>query len=148
MFWTLWSFLDTFSVFCLDVFYCAGLVFASQHYFFTFLLFRARGGVMKFQVVSVKLLQGTAKQSGRPYKMLAVSGIHTDANGEMIVGEIVFMERQDAPLPGNLKPGETYRPVMSCRSKDGRLQFEISALESLQADAKPAPLRTAATAGA
>lgn len=103
---------------------------------------------MKFQVVSTKLLSGNAKASGRPYRMLALSGIYTDSHGEMTVGECVFMERDNAPLPTYVKAGDVYRPVIGCRAVNGKLQFEITALEPVQQGevGKPAGVRPVAAA--
>lgn len=86
----------------------------------------------KFQVVSLKPLEGIAKESKRPYKMLVVSGIFTNDDGTVELGEAVFMERLPAhPLPTGLEPGKTYQPVISASSRQGRLQFEIVELKPL-----------------
>ena len=87
----------------------------------------------KFQVVNLKPMSGTAKGSGRPYSMLIVSGIFTNDDGVMEVGEVVFMEGQNRPLPSHLAPGQSYTPTVSARARDGKLQFEIVDLKPLVA---------------
>ena len=94
--------------------------------------------MFRFQVVNFKVLEGIAKSSQRPYKMMAVSGIVTNADGTMEVGEVVFMERQGFPLPTHLKPGSMYEPVVNARSRDGKLTFEIAELKAV------APVKAAA----
>jgi hypothetical protein len=90
----------------------------------------------KFQAVNVKPLAGISKGSGRPYNMVAVSGIFTDDQGEMHVGEIVFMEGNNRPLPV-IVPGQSYTPIMGARARDGKLQFEITELKPVKVDARP-----------
>lgn len=87
----------------------------------------------KFQVVSLKPMEGISKEKQRPYKMLIVSGIFTNDDGTVELGEVVFMERVGHPLPVHLAAGKHYKPVVSASSRSGRLQFEISALEELPA---------------
>lgn len=86
---------------------------------------------MKFQVVNLKPMSGTAKGSGRPYNMLIVSGIFTNPDGTMEVGETIFMEGANRPLP-SLVPGKAYTPVLGARVRDGKLSFEINDLKPLQ----------------
>lgn len=83
----------------------------------------------KFQVVNIKVMEGTAKASGKPYKMLICSGIYTSADGTMEVGEVVFMEGANRPLPLHLQPGQSYVPVIGARARDGKLTFEITELK-------------------
>lgn len=86
-----------------------------------------------FQVVNFKVLEGIAKASQRPYKMMAVSGIVTNEDGSMEVGEVVFMDRQGFPLPTHLKPGQKYEAVCAARARDGKITFEIAELKPLAA---------------
>lgn len=85
----------------------------------------------KFQVVNIKPMSGTAKSSGKPYSMLIVSGIFTNDDGTMEVGEVVFMEGVGRPLPTHLQPGQAYTPTVGARSRDGKLSFEITELKPL-----------------
>lgn len=87
----------------------------------------------KFQVVNLKPMEGIAKQSQRPYKMLICSGIFTNDDGSMEVGEVVFMEGANRPLPTHLVPGQAYTPTVGARSRDGKLSFEITELKPLVA---------------
>jgi hypothetical protein len=97
----------------------------------------------KFQVVNLKPMSGVSKGSGRPYNMLICSGIFTNADGTMEVGEVVFMEGTNRPLPMHLQPGQSYVPSVSARSRDGKLTFEISDLKPMTA-AGGKPLSAAA----
>lgn len=85
----------------------------------------------KFQVVSLKPMEGISKEKQRPYKMLIVSGILTNEDGTIELGEVVFMERTGHPIPTHLVPGKSYTPVVSGSSRQGRLQFEISELKEI-----------------
>lgn len=85
----------------------------------------------KFQVVNLKPMEGVSKGSGRPYKMLIVSGIFTNTDGTMELGEVVFMEGTNRPLPTHLVPGSSYVPTVNARTREGKLQFEIAELKSL-----------------
>lgn len=98
---------------------------------------------MKFQVVGLKPMEGIAKESKRPYKMLIVSGIYTNADGTLALGEVIFMERTDAPIPTYLKPGESYIPVVAASARQGRLQFEITELKPIAAAAPVKPVAAA-----
>lgn len=89
--------------------------------------------MLKFQVVNKKFMEGKAKASGNPYKMLIVSGIATNADGTMEVGEVVFMEGQNRPLPMWIEPGKAYLPTVNARSRDGKLSFEITDLKEISA---------------
>lgn len=91
---------------------------------------------MKFQVINMKLMEGISKAQ-RPYKMLIVSGIYTNADGTMEVGEVVFMEGTNRPLPTHLTPGSAYTPVLGARTRDGKLTFEIAELKPIAAVSKP-----------
>lgn len=86
---------------------------------------------MKFQVVNLKPMSGNAKSSGKPYNMLIVSGIFTNPDGTMEVGETIFMEGVNRPLPA-LTPGKAYVPVLGARSREGKLSFEIVDLKPFQ----------------
>lgn len=86
---------------------------------------------MKFQVVNIKPMSGTAKASGKPYNMLIVSGIFTNDDGTMEVGETIFMEGPTRPLPA-LTAGKSYAPVVGARVRDGKLSFEITELKPFQ----------------
>lgn len=92
----------------------------------------------KFQVVSLKPMAGISKQSQKPYNMLIVSGVLTNDDGTVELGEVVFMEGAGRPLPLGLQPGQTYSPVVTGRARQGRLSFEISELRPIAAGAKPA----------
>lgn len=92
----------------------------------------------KFQVVSLKPMEGISKEKQRPYKMLIVSGIFTNDDGSVELGEVVFMDRPTAPIPTHLKPGASYTPVVSASSRQGRLQFEITELQALSPVSKAA----------
>lgn len=92
----------------------------------------------KFQVVNMKKLEGNAKASGKPYKMLIVAGLFTGDDGVIELGEITFMEREGNPLPMHLQPGSTYTPTIGASSRDGKLQFQISELRPIVATAKAA----------
>lgn len=91
----------------------------------------------KFQVINMKSLEGVAKASGKPYKMLIVSGIFTNADGTMEVGEVNFMEGVGRPLPTHLKPGASYLPTVGARVRDGKLSFEITELKEMVPASKP-----------
>lgn len=90
----------------------------------------------KFMAVNVKDLSGTAKESGRPYNMRIVSGLFTSEDGVVEVGEITFMHGENRPLP-IVAPGQTYVPVISAASRQGKLLFQITEL-------KPFPVKAAA----
>lgn len=93
----------------------------------------------KFQVVNMKKLEGKAKAPPhRDYKMLIVSGIFTGDDGVIELGEITFMEREGAPLPLHLVPGQAYTPTIGASSRDGKLQFQISELKPLAGAVKAA----------
>lgn len=87
----------------------------------------------KFQVVSLKPMEGISKEKQRPYKMLIVSGILTNDDGTVELGEVVFMERTGFPIPTHLAPGQSYTPIVSGSARQGRLQFEITELKPLAA---------------
>lgn len=87
----------------------------------------------KVQVVSLKPMEGIGKESKKPYKMLIVSGIFTNDDGSVELGELVFMERANAPLPVGLVPGQSYTPVVAASSRQGRLQLEVVELKPLVA---------------
>lgn len=87
----------------------------------------------KFQVISLKPMSGIGKTSNRPYVMLIVTGIFTNDNGSMEVGEISFIEGAGRPLPTGLQAGQTYTPVVEARSRQGKLTFEIAELKPLVA---------------
>jgi len=89
----------------------------------------------KVQVVSVKNMEGVAKASGKPYKMLIAGCLFTSDDGVIEMGEISFLDRADRPLPTNLKPGSTYTPVIGASSRDGKLSFQITELLPLAASA-------------
>lgn len=93
----------------------------------------------QFQVVSLKPMAGTAKGSGRPYSMLIVTGILTNDDGTVEVGEIVFMESlsRGVKLPMHLQPGAKYTPVVSGSARQGKLQFEITELVPVEARSVP-----------
>lgn len=91
----------------------------------------------KFQVINMKALEGNAKASGKPYKMLIVSGIFTNADGTMEVGEVNFMDSPSRPLPTHLKPGASYLPTVGARVREGKLTFEITDLKEMAAASKP-----------
>lgn len=93
----------------------------------------------KFQVVSTKPMSGISKASQRPYSMLIVSGIFTNDDGTVELGEVVFMERTGHPMPTHLVPGKSYTPVLAGSARQGKLQFEISELKELAAVATPLP---------
>lgn len=90
----------------------------------------------KFQVVNMKLLEGNAKASGKPYKMLIASGMFTGDDGTMEVGEVNFMEAPGRPLPMHLKPGGTYTPTIGANVRDGKLTFVITELKEIAAVGK------------
>lgn len=78
-------------------------------------------------------MSGIGKQSQKPYSMLICSGIFTNEDGTMEVGEMSFMEGVNRPLPTHLVPGQAYTPVLGCRARDGKLSFEITELKPLVA---------------
>ena len=84
--------------------------------------------VAKFQAVTVKDLEGTAKVSGRPYKMRIVGGMFTSEDGVVELGEVSFMQGENRPLP-TVVPGQTYLPVIGASSRDGKLSFQIQELK-------------------
>jgi hypothetical protein len=84
---------------------------------------------MKFQVVNLKPMSGISK-ANKPYNMLIVSGIFTNPDGTMEVGETIFMEGTNRPLPV-LTPGKAYTPLLGARVRDGKLSFEIAELKPL-----------------
>lgn len=93
----------------------------------------------KFQVINLKALSGVGKESKRPYNMLVASGIFTNDDGTMEVGEVMFMEGANRPLPVGLTPGASYVPTLGARARDGKLSFEIVDLKPVVAAAlKPA----------
>jgi len=83
----------------------------------------------RFQVLKVKPMSGTSK-TGNPYSMLIVSGVHTDSEGVIEVGEIIFMKSADRPLPANIVVGATYEPILGAYARDGKLSFQISSLKA------------------
>lgn len=87
----------------------------------------------KFQVVGLKPLSGISKASNRPYVMLAVSGILTNEDGTIELGEVVFMERAGHPIPNNLQIGQTYTPTITGGARQGKIQFEITSLTPVAA---------------
>jgi hypothetical protein len=91
----------------------------------------------KFQVVSTKPMSGISKASQRPYSMLIVSGILSNDDGTIELGEVVFMERTGHPMPTHLVPGKSYTPVISGSARQGKLQFEITELNELAVAATP-----------
>ena len=92
----------------------------------------------KFQVVSVKPMAGIGKESKKPYNMLIVSGVLTNDDATVELGEVMFMEGPGRPLPTGIFPGQTYTPIVSGRARQGRLSFEITELRAVAAGAKPA----------
>lgn len=98
----------------------------------------------KFQVISLKPMSGIGKQSNKPYVMLIVTGIFTNDDGTMEVGEVVFMEGASRPLPTGLQPGVSYTPVVEARARQGRLTFEIAELKPIVAAAAGKPSAVAA----
>lgn len=92
----------------------------------------------KVQVVSLKPMEGISKEKQRPYKMLIVGCLFTNDDGTVEMGEIVFMDRPTAPIPTHLVPGQSYTPLISASSRQGRLQFEISELKPM-VQPKPVP---------
>lgn len=94
----------------------------------------------KFQVVATKPMAGVSKTSGRPYNMLIVSGMLTNDDGSVELGEVVFMERTGHPIPTHLVPGKAYTPVVNGSARQGKLQFEITELKEIVA----APVKAAA----
>lgn len=91
----------------------------------------------KFQAVTVKDLEGTAKASGRPYKMRIVGGMFTSEDGVVELGEITFMQGENRPLPA-VAPGSVYTPVIGATSRDGKLLFQITELKPVTASLKAA----------
>lgn len=91
----------------------------------------------KFQVVSLKPMSGIGKESKKPYVMLIVSGVLTNDDGTVELGEVMFMEGPGRPIPTNIQPGQTYTPIISGRARQGRLSFEISELRPVAASSKP-----------
>lgn len=89
------------------------------------------------QVVTVKLMEGLARETKRPYKMLIVGVLYTGDDGVVEMGEITFMERASAGvfLPMHLKAGQKYTPVMGAQVRSGKLQFEIAELRPIEAAA-------------
>jgi hypothetical protein len=90
----------------------------------------------KFQAVSVKPMAGIGKQSNRPYNMLIVSGILTNDDGTVELGEVTFMEGAGRPLPV-VVPGRSYQPVIAGRTRQGKIQFEIVELRAEAAASSP-----------
>lgn len=93
----------------------------------------------KFQIVSTKPMSGISKASQRPYSMLIVSGILTNDDGTVELGEVVFMERTGHPMPTHLVAGKSYTPLITGSARQGKLQFEITELREIAAAATPAP---------
>lgn len=87
----------------------------------------------KFQVVNLKPMSGIGKQSQKPYSMLICSGIFTNDDGTMELGEVSFMEGVNRPLPTHLVAGQAYTPLLGARARDGKLTFEITELKPLVA---------------
>lgn len=83
----------------------------------------------KFQAVSVKSMAGIGKASGKPYNMLIVSGILTNDDGTVELGEVTFMEGAGRPLP-TVIPSRSYTPVIAGRTRQGKIQFEIVELRA------------------
>ena len=83
----------------------------------------------KIQVVGVSDLQGTGKESGKPYHMRNVKVIATDAQGVCEVGEISFFKREGVGLP-EVIPGKSYTPVITYRSNKGKIAPEIVDLKA------------------
>jgi hypothetical protein len=84
----------------------------------------------KIQVVSIKDLEGVAKESKRPYKMRIAGVVFTSDDGVCELGEITFMQGENRPLP-ELKPGLSYTPVIGASSRAGKLEFRVIELKPL-----------------
>lgn len=59
------------------------------------------------QVMGVSRRSGISKEKQRPWKMVAYSGVLTESNGNVGVGEIVIFESDTRPAQ-NLEVGKTY----------------------------------------
>lgn len=92
----------------------------------------------KFQIVNMKKLEGIAKLSQRPYKMLIVAGLFTGDDGVVEMGEVSFMERDGHPLPSHLVLGQSYSPTIAASSRDGKLTFQIAELKPMASLTKAA----------
>lgn len=66
---------------------------------------------MKLQVISVTPKAGVAKGTNKPYSMLIVDGIFTDADGQMKTCEFAIFIEAGRPAP-TIVPGKDYVPVM------------------------------------
>jgi hypothetical protein len=85
----------------------------------------------KFQVLKIVPRAGISSKNQKPYNMLIVSGLHTDDLGQVEMGEVIFMEGQNSKIPNNLVPGQTYTPVISASSRDGKLSFGITSFVAI-----------------
>lgn len=77
----------------------------------------------KFQVVSVKPLSGRS-DSGRDWSMMIYSGVLTNDDGSMEVGEVSMMLRDGQAAP-QVKPGESYTPIFGARAQKGKLVVSV-----------------------
>lgn len=59
------------------------------------------------QVMGVRRNSGISKEKNRPWKMVAYSGVLTESNGNVGVGEIAIFESDTRPAP-SLEVGKTY----------------------------------------
>lgn len=84
----------------------------------------------KFQVI--KLTPRSGVKEGRAWELLAVGGVYTGDDGVVEMGEVMFMKRDDRPIP-ELAVGQSYLPVISASARDGKLQFQITELKPLPA---------------
>lgn len=91
----------------------------------------------RIQVVGVRDFEGVGKDSQRPYKMRTCKVIATDNDGLVEVGEIVFFERKDSPLPA-VNVGGVYEPVVSFQNDKGKISAQISGFKALSPVAKAA----------
>lgn len=92
---------------------------------------------MKFQVIAVQPKAGIARGSQKPYSMLIVDGIFTDAEGVMSTAEVAFFMDTGKPAPV-IVPGKVYEPIIKVAvSRDKKLTAYIESFQPVRADVLP-----------
>lgn len=73
-----------------------------------------------FQVLGVRRHAGVS-QNGKPWKMVAFSGVHTEPNGNVGVGEVVIFESDAYPAP-QVEIGKSYHLTYGSRLRQGKVE--------------------------
>jgi hypothetical protein len=73
-----------------------------------------------FQVMGLRPHSGISK-AGKPFKFYAFSGLLTDAEGQVSVGEVVIFEGENRPIP-KVELGKTYDLSYTSRVRQGKIE--------------------------